>query len=142
MSVIEIVAMIVCFGCIITISLSDRIIEENKTETTTEVVDEESTSEENNLSMMILGCSLMFLTAWIFATSNVLNRSLKGVHHAIIIFWHGLFGFTVSLAVALVQAWVSGTEVKIFHLDGMVYLFLIGAAMFDTLATTSSTIAY
>ena len=71
-------------------------------ETADDVIEEDPESTENSLSIMILGCSLMFLTSWIFATSNVLNRSLKGVHHAIIIFWHGLFGFTLALTVALI----------------------------------------
>ena len=69
---IEIIAMIISFACIVTMTLSNSM--DNKTATVTTQADAQSDYK------MILGCSLLFLGSWVFATSCVLNRALIRGH--------------------------------------------------------------
>ena len=93
---------------------------------------------------MILGCSLIFISSWVFATSCVLNRAMKGVHHAIVIFWHGLGGFVIMSTVVLLEGWATAGEagIRLFQYESRVYFLLLGAALCDVLAVNAGTIAY
>ena len=46
---------------------------------------------------LVLGYSLIFVVSWIYAANCVLNRSLKSVHHAVVMFWHGTLGITIAV---------------------------------------------
>ena len=93
---------------------------------------------------MMLGYGLIFVTSWIYASNCILNRALKGVHHAIVLFWHGMFGLTLAWLAVLIEGWVTadGSGIRIFHYDTRVYLMMLGATMFDSLMVNSVTIAF
>ena len=93
---------------------------------------------------MILGYALIFATAWVYAVVCILNRALKAVHHAVVLFWHGACGVTLASLAVLIEGWASadGNGIRLFHYDGRVYLMLLGASLFDCLMINSVTIAF
>ena len=98
---IEIVAMILCFGGMVTLTLSGT----KNADDAAEISEDDGKHTYSNESLM-LGYSLIFLVSWIYASNCVLNRSLKTVHHAIILFWHGVLGITLALTWACVDYFV------------------------------------
>ena len=80
-----------------------------------------------------MGYSLIFFAAWVNASNNILNRELKNVHHAIMMFWHGVFGIMISIAVVLVEAWVNGNGLRMFNYEAKIYNLMLGATIFNCL---------
>lgn len=108
-------------------------------DTALEVDDDAAAYSKNNL---ILGYGLIFITSWIYASNCILNRALKNVHHAILMFWHAVIGLTIASVAVLIEAAVVGDGIRIFHYDSSIYLLLAGAALFDTITVNSVTIAF
>ena len=136
---LEVVAMIVCFACMVTMTLVGSNNASEADDDTALVVDDEAAYSKNNL---ILGYGLIFITSWIYASNCILNRALKNVHHAILMFWHAIIGLTIASVAVLIEAAVVGDGIRIFHYDSSIYLLLLGAALFDTITVNSVTIAF
>ena len=133
--------MTVCFACMVTMTLSGA----KKAEGADEV--ETTDSTEYSSRQLILGYSLIFITAWIYAANCILNRALKGVHHAILMFWHGTIGLCIAATAVLIEAGVEDKAegeggVRIFHYDSSIYLLMLAAALFDSLTVNAVTIAF
>ena len=108
---------------------------------------ETTDSTEYSSRQLILGYSLIFITAWIYAANCILNRALKGVHHAILMFWHGTIGLCIAATAVLIEAGVEDKAegeggVRIFHYDSSIYLLMLAAALFDSLTVNAVTIAF
>lgn len=97
---LEIIAMVVCFAGMVTITLSGA----NQAQQ-----DSTAESQVNHYSSqnLILGYSLIFLVSWIYAANCVLNRSLKSVHHAVVMWWHGALGITLALVAMIIDYFVN-----------------------------------
>ena len=101
---IEIIAMIISFASLVTMTLKGA---SSELETTTKT---EAVADESSNSKAYLGYIIIFINSWIYASNCVLNRALKGVHHAIVMFWHGFIGFTIAVIAVLIEAWASTEE--------------------------------
>ena len=84
----------------------------------------------------------MFLCSWIYASNCVLNRALKHVHHAIVMFWHGVCGITLAILAISIESLVVGGPVRFFNYDAQIYLLIVAATVFDSLAVNAVTIAF
>ena len=62
----------------------------------------------NDSFQMLLGLVLIFICSWAIATTNVLNRSLKTINPAIIMFYHGLGGIVLSCSYLLIESMKTG----------------------------------
>ena len=103
---IELVGMAICFMAVVAITLSSS-----------EGVSDNSSIEESSYTQdyRTLGYILIMMGAWIFATTNVLNRVLKELHHALVMFYYSAFGLPLFIAIMLSQAYLSENhEVLIF----------------------------
>ena len=72
----------------------------------------------------IFGFILIVCNSWVYAVCCVLNRALKTVHPAVVMFWHGVCGLSIAITVILVEHWffTDNTEVSVFYFYG----FFIG----------------
>ena len=125
--------MVVCFAGMITITLSGA---KNASTTAPDEVNYSS-------SQLTLGYSLVFLTSWVYASNCILNRALKGVHHAVVMFWHGVLGLTLALTGVFIDAYINPVEgIRIFNYDTKVYMLMLAATLFDSIAVNAVTIAF
>ena len=100
---IELIGMAICFCAVIAITLSSS---------DGGVVEEESSISQDHRT---LGYILIICGAWIFATTNVLNRVLKELHHALVMFYYSAFGFPLFVVIMVSQALISDNhEILIF----------------------------
>ena len=92
----------------------------------------------------IFGFILIVCNSWVYAVCCVLNRALKTVHPAVVMFWHGVCGLSIAITVILVEHcfFTDNTEVRVLHYEAKTYGYLIGAMLFDSLGTYASTIAF
>ena len=90
--------MVICFGGMVTITLSGAKRASNEASEISVESGDGYTSES-----LILGYSLIFLCSWIYASNCVLNRALKHVHHAIVMFWHGICGISLAIIAVLIE---------------------------------------
>lgn len=135
---VEIGAMIVCFGAMITMTLTSAKYSASQDDGTDDVAGYSKTQ-------MAIGYPLIFIVSWIYASNCVLNRALKDVHHAILMFWHGVLGIVLAVSGVLIEAiFVQNPEggLRIFHYSGAVYALMLGATLFDSGAVNFVTIAF
>ena len=110
--------------------------------------DEGSSGEFQHTSQeLVLGYILIFVTGWIYSFNCILNRALKDSHHAVILFWHAIFGIVLSLSAVFIVAWFTTapeetTGISLFNYDSKVFGLMIIATLFDVVGVTSVTIAY
>ena len=135
---IEIVGMVICFAGMVTITLSGTANADSEDEIEEADADVQSFSKEQ----LILGYALIFIQSWIFASNCVLNRALKPIHHAIVMFWHGTFGMTLAVLGVLGQALMTEGPIRFFQYEGRMYGLLLSAMFFDSIGVTSITIAF
>ena len=93
---VEIVGMVICFMAVVAITLSS-----NDASSSSEPTD--GTAQDYRT----LGYCLVMIGAWVFATTNVLNRVLKELHHALVMFYYSAFGMPLFLVIMLSQAYFS-----------------------------------
>jgi len=129
---IELVAMIICFGAMVTITVASTSSDDEGEEGITT----DSLTSNNTL---LLGYSLVFVCAWFYAINCVLARVLKNVHPGVLMFWHGVLGLLLALAgVAITATFDESTDgFSIFNYDSHVYILMISATLFDTLQVNS-----
>ena len=135
---VEIIGMVICFACMVTITLSGTANADKEDE----IVETDSDVQTFSREQLTLGYALIFLQSWIFASNCVLNRALKPIHHAIVMFWHGALGMTLATLGVFSQALVTEGPIRFFHYDSRMYGLLLSATFFDIIAVTSMTIAF
>lgn len=139
---LELIAMAICFAGMITITVSGS--KQAVNEESTGVIDEDTAFYSS--SQLILGYSLVFITAWVYAANCVLNRALKGINSGVIMFWHGVLGIILASIAVSVDFGVSdagtGNGVQLFHYSSDVYVLIVAAMLFDTLGVNAVTIAF
>lgn len=69
---------------------------------------------------------------------------MKNLHHALVLFWHGVFGLVLALSAVFISSWVTPETagISLFNYDSNVYGLMLIATLFDTLAVTATTIAF
>lgn len=93
----------------------------------------------------IFGFVLMMINSWVYAFNCILNRALKSVNSSVIIFMSGCFGFMLTTCIILVEhVLISGLTrgIRAFNYNKTQYGLLVGAVLFDTMATTGATVAF
>ena len=134
----EMIAMVICFSGMITITLSgsSAAAEDDAEGQVADADDSGYTSKS-----LIIGYSLIFVTSWVYASNCILNRALKGMHHSVIMFWHGICGLSIALTFVTIEAIING-RMRIFHYDSTVYWLMLGGTTFDSMAVNAVTIAF
>ena len=89
---LEVVAMIVCFGLLVWMTLDDD-------DSTKSVEDTEQTSTGSHM----LGFILVFIGSWLVAAISVSNRVLKGIDIYSVMFFHGLVGLVIGIAYVIID---------------------------------------
>ena len=134
---LELGAMFVCFGMMLTITLtSSGENEEVLADGTVQVIESNYTSQQ-----LTLGYCLIFICAWTFAINCVMCRALSHINISVLMFWHGCVGLLMAL-LAIVGLGLAGSGFTIFSYDLQTYGFILVATLFDTLALNSQTIAF
>ena len=89
---LEVVAMIVCFGLLVWMTLSDD-------ESSKSVEDTEHTSIGGHM----LGFIFVFIGSWLVAALSVANRVLKGVDIYSVMFFHGFVGLFIGISYVIID---------------------------------------
>ena len=134
---LEIVAMLICFACMVLITVHGS----KSAEDSGNKVDESThTSKE-----LILGYSIMFVTSWVYASNCIMNRALKGINSGVIMFWHGILGVILAVIATLIAyfaGFTSSDGFTLFNYTAEVYGLMIGGAIVDTITVNSMTISF
>jgi len=139
MTPLDIMGLVVCFSCVVAITLAGT-----KDESPTG----EAIQEKDKVSRAgeIFGFVLMIVNSWVYAFNCILNRGLKQVPWSIIIFTSGVFGFILGSGILLVEHFFFRPDhtggLRIFNYDTTQYMYLIGAMFCDTMATSGATVAF
>ena len=123
---LELLSMLICFGAMVTITVSSTASGET---------DEGITQNESNSnSSLLLGYALVFVCAWFYAINCVLARVLRAVHPGVMMFWHGVLGLLLAFVGIAITAWLSDDAgLTILNYDRKVYILMLCATLFDTL---------
>lgn len=97
---IELVGMLICFISVVTISMNGA-----KNYTEDSVSKDQSLTNVVSENMQILGFILISINSWVYAVNCVLNRALRDVNSAVVLFWHGLGGALIAILVILLEYW-------------------------------------
>jgi len=139
MTPLDIMGLVICFCCVVTITLSGTK-DESPTGEAIQEKDKVSRAAE------IFGFVLMIFNSWVYAFNCILNRGLKQVPWAIVIFTSGVFGFILGSGILLVEHFFFRPDhtggLRIFNYDTTQYMYLIGAMFCDTMATSGATVAF
>lgn len=134
----EYVAMVVCFSAVIYITFSKPHADEADISEDPVVTDEDGTSDVMT-SKTVLGVTLAFVLAWLFALCNVINRVLKAINWRIVMFYHALVGLTLSLTAVGIEAIIKG-EFRTYTWEQ--YGLIVVTCIFDFGSVNSQTIAF
>ena len=134
--------MLICFAGMVTMTLSSA---RHADAADISSIDDTDGSRYSS-AQLTLGYSLIFMNSWIFASNCVLNRALKTVPLSIVVFWHGTCGIIMALVGILIEDWFmasgAASGLRILNYDSRVYLLMVGATVFDTLAVIAQTRAF
>ncbi len=111
----EYLAMVICFGCVISMLFSKP-----------------STQSTYSESTRLTGIMLAFLLSWVFSATCVFNRRLKDVHFAVVLFYHCIFGISAATIVIIGEKLITGNPFRIY--TGRQYAFLLICCAFDWLS--------
>jgi len=123
---IEYIAMIVCFGSVLGIALSKP--------------PSAADAEDEGSSTRLEGIIIAFILAWALALSGVINRTLKNVHFAVLLFYHGCIGLIMALLFIFGEKLITGNPFRTYSLEQ--YGTMLLCCCFDFLSINSQTIAY
>lgn len=119
----EYLAMVICFGCVISMLFSKP-----------------STQSTYSESTRLTGIMLAFVLSWVFSATCVFNRRLKDVHFAVVLFYHCIFGISAATIVIIGEKLITGNPFRIY--TGRQYAFLLLCCAFDWLSLSLQTIAF
>ena len=72
----------------------------------------------------MVGVMLAFLTAWGYATTNVMNRALKDINFTVIGFWHPVAGLLLSFCFIIAEYILTGSYYESHTNEVYFYMFL------------------
>jgi drug/metabolite transporter (DMT)-like permease len=64
-------------------------------------------------STRLTGLLISFTLAWVFSATCVFNRRLRNVNFAVVLFYHSIFGFTMSLLYIFIEWLVTDTGLRL-----------------------------
>ena len=138
----EVIAMLVCFAGMVTVTVSGT--KNAGGSSSGEVAD--ASYANYSRTQLIVGYSLVIVASWVFAACATLCRALKDISSGIIMFWHGILGFTLATIAILVEYFVSdyGKDqgMHLFNMSSYALVLLLAATVFDTMGVNCATIAY
>jgi multisubunit Na+/H+ antiporter MnhE subunit len=100
---IEYIGMIVCF-----LGVFGLVFLKTETTGTTTYDPEDRTT----------GLLISFTLSWVFAATICFNRRLKNVNFAVVLFYHSIFGITLSSAYITIEKIISGTAFRFLAFSG------------------------
>jgi drug/metabolite transporter (DMT)-like permease len=108
--VYECIGIVLCFIAVImlTVEVADDVEEEDSLEIESASGDQSKLSYLNDSRQMLAGLVLIFICSWAIATTNVLNRSLRSINPAIIMFYHALGGIVLSCSYLIMESAKTG----------------------------------
>ena len=129
---LELMAMFVCFGAMVTITCTGS--------------KKDAASSNYESAELIVGYILMFVCSWVIAACTVLCRALKEINIAVIMFWHGVMGLSIAIICIGIDYAVnrvgSGEGLQLFNYSKEVYLLLLAATLGDTIGVNFGTVAF
>jgi drug/metabolite transporter (DMT)-like permease len=125
----EYIAMVICFCGVLAITFSKPEAPEGAVA----VVEESS-------STRYYGIALAFAIAWLFAACNVINRYLKRLHFAMVLFYHALCGICLASIFILGEHFITGNPFRIYTASQ--YKTIALCCFFDFCAVNCQTIAF
>ena len=99
---VEAIGMLICFGAVICIMAKGGENPELFVDTATTSVSMEKTDQsydDVSIEARILGITLIIVAAACSAGTAVFNRALKTVDISVVMFFHGMFGFMLSVTI-------------------------------------------
>ena len=69
-------------------------------------------------STRLTGLTISFIVAWVFSATCVFNRKLRDVNFAVVLFYHSIFGFTVSSLYIFIEWLVTDTGLRLISYTG------------------------
>ena len=88
---IEIVSLLICFGCMAYMVSHDATTEQDA-----------GVHAQSDADVRTIGILICLATSWAYAGSAVLNRALKEFHWVMIATYYGLVGLTLGITLVLV----------------------------------------
>ena len=122
----EYVAMILCFTGVLIITFGKS--------------EDPNASADDDSATRTFGIAFAFFIAWLFAACNVINRYLKGLHYAMVIFYHALCGLTLAASYILIEHFVTGNPFRTYTADQ--YKTILLCCFFDFCAVNCQTLAF
>ena len=142
---LEIMGMVVCFACVVLITLQGAQNEEESTDQAAGA-DEEPADEQTSDGMQIVGFLLIFGYSLLYAVRCAANRGLKGTLTSVVIFWHGLCGLILAVVAILIEHYATQTgglgKLRVLNYGSTTYLYLISATVLDVMQSFMSTFAF
>lgn len=133
---IEYIAMVVCLAGVVFIAMSKE--QSMGLNDTNDLVGNSSEVESGKSS--ILGIGMIFGVSWLFAACNVINRKLKGMHFAIVLFYHALCGIFITVIIIVLEKVITGNPFRIYTANQ--YLIMLLCCCFDFLCVNAQTLAF
>ena len=100
----------------------------------------ESSSSTYSESTRLTGIVLAFIMSWVYSTVCVINRRLKDVNFAIVLFYHSIFGICASTVIIIGEKLITGNPFRIHTIEQYGYLLL--CCIFDWVGLSFVTIAF
>ena len=119
----EYCAMAICFCALVAISMSNP--------ETSEALGE----------VRMTGFVISFVLSWVFSLTSVLNRRLKDVHYAVILFYHAGLGLIAIALYLSVEAFFSG-HFRFFSYPLNFYAYAFLSCCFDCTGLLTQTKAF
>jgi drug/metabolite transporter (DMT)-like permease len=141
MFLFEVLGLIICFVCVYFISKTGGVEDDPLVVTDG---DEMVSSQDR----WMFGIGLAVATSLGYAVNAIMNRALKEFHYVVIMTYHGMAGFALSVSLVLIiplfnSSLVSyGAGITFFSYTQSQYIRMICACLFDTLAVNSMTVAF
>ena len=89
---LEVAAMLLCFGLLVWMTLSDDESKNNVEDT-----------EQTSIGGHMLGFIFVFIGAWLVAALSISNRVLKGIDIYAVMFFHGIVGLVIGAAYVIID---------------------------------------
>lgn len=97
----EIFAMIVSFGGVVLIALSNSATGSSESADTAAV-----DTIDYSSGKQILGCCLIFLTSLCYAFVSIVTRKMQSMHFAVMLFYYSVVAVVASATILLVESYV------------------------------------
>ena len=90
----------------------------------------------------ITGILFILIASFMSASIGVLNRSLKEVPYAVVLFYHSFFGIFVTTTYLATALTLTNRPLYVLEFDPFDNVVLFGATCLDAISVMSQTIAF